>query len=913
MNQSPSSPSRGPGPSAAWIRFLLRSFPADFRQEYGDDLLIAFLDLKDDAGHAHSPFTAPFAVFVATLRTSGQIVRGGLAERWSRRGRNPPTLRKPRKEPMLSTLVSDLWYALRGHRKHPGLGSVAILTLALGVGASTAIFSVVRGVLLKPLPYPDSDQLVSIQVNSGIGSTEGFYDLSEPEFLDLGAQISSFSGVAGFSGREVTMGDSAEVRRIRVLSTTANLFPLLGAEPVLGRTFTADEDMPDVPRVVVLSYGMWQSDFGGATDVLGRSMIIADQPVTIIGVMPAGFAFPQPGWDAYTQLRLDRTNPWERNNHYLPTVARLAPGATLGQATAEVELLARRSTDEYPEYYPNAGYRVRLQTLQDAIVGTAKTPLYVLLAAVGFVLLTTCVNVANLLLARGEARKREIAIRTALGASSGRVTRQLFTESLLLAILGGLAGLVVAFLGVEALPILAPEAVPRLEEIGIDRTVLAFALLAAVGTGLLFGVMPALQPAGQDVTAVLKEGSGERGATGSGSALRRALVASQVTLAVVLVIGSALMLRSLVNLYQVDTGFETENILTFRLNPSSSRYDTPQKRVAFYNQLLEQVNAMSGVSAAGATYSLPMDGGSNNWSILIDGRPVANVGEAPADLVQRVTPEYFDALGLTLLRGRLFTRADDAASPPVVVISEAMAQERWPGEEAIGKRMKVFQPGRPWMEVIGIVKDVRHRGPAQEPRPRWYVPYAQAYISAYESPLANTIVVRSDRDPTSLMDPIRAFLGELDASVPISSVRTMDQILHGSVASQRFVMTLLSVFGLLALFLAVVGVYGVVSYTVSQRTREIGLRVALGAKSSDVLARVMREGLFLSLAGVAAGLAGGLLLSGAFRSMVFGVSATDPVTFVGVGVTLMAATALATLLPAWRASRLSPMVALRER
>jgi putative ABC transport system permease protein len=383
-------------------------------------------------------------------------------------------------------------------------------------------------------------------------------------------------------------------------------------------------------------------------------------------------------------------------------------------------------------------------------------------------------------------------------------------------------------------------------------------------------------------------------------------------LAVVLVTGSGLMLRSVLNMYNVDKGFATENILTFRINPSTGRYDTQEKRVAFHTQLLDRIGALPGVTAAAAVHSIPMTGRNNNWSIIIEGRPVANVGEAPADLIQRVTPEYFDALGLTLVRGRLFTHEDDAQSPPVVVISEAMAQKHWPGEAAIGKRMKVFMPDWPWIEVIGIVKDVRHRGPNQEPRPRWYVPHAQAYVSAYSSPLAATIAVRSSSDPTPLMGPIRNLMTEFDPSVPISNVRTMEQILDGALGGQRFVMTLLTVFGLLALFLAVVGVYGVISYAVSQRTHEIGLRMALGAKGSNVLTQVMLEGLILSLVGVGAGLAGSFALSRVFESMVFGITPTDPVTYGGVVIVLIIAAAGASLLPARRAARVDPVVALRD-
>ncbi|UCG87811.1 MAG: ABC transporter permease [Gemmatimonadota bacterium] len=900
------------GLSGVWIRFFINFFPAEFRRNYGNDMLIAFLDRRDDAIASHSKSLGLCAVVVTTMRTGWQYARAGIAERRLGARRNREFRRRHRNEPMLAAVISDLKYALRGHLRRPGLVAIAVITLALGIGASTAIFSAVNGVLLRPLAYPNSQELISIQVSSGICCSEGFYELSEPEYLDLAAQISSFSEVAGYSGTEVTMGDSLSARRIQVMRTTANLFPLLRVNPLLGRTFSSEEDLPDVPRVVLLGYGMWQAEFGGDPNVVGRSVVIADRPVTIIGVMPAGFEFPAPGVDAYIQLQIDRENPWARNNHYLPTIARLAPGATIEQARSEVNVLAARSTEDYPEYYPNTGYQIQLRSFQDSIVGLVKTPLYILLAAVGFVLLTACVNVANLLLAHGEARKREIAIRAAIGASGGRVTRQLLTESFLLAALGGVAGLGVAVIGVDALVAMAPSAVPRLDEIGIDGTVLGFSLLAAIATGLLFGVIPATHATRQDVQEVLKEGGGARGGVRSGHALRRTLVTTQVMLAVVLVTGSGLMLRSVINMYNVDKGFETDNILTFRINPSSSRYDTEPKRVSFYTQLLERMNALPGVAAAAAVHSLPMTGWSNNWSIIIEGRPVANIGEAPADLVQRVTPEYFDALGLTLVRGRLFTHQDDAASPPVVVISEAMAQKHWPGEDAIGKRMKVFRPSSPWIEVIGIVKDVRHQGPSQEPRPRWYVPHAQAYVSAYSSPLSTTIAVRSDSDPTPLMGPIRSLMTELDASVPISNIRTMEQILDGAVGRQRFVTTLLIVFGLLALFLAVVGVYGVISYTVSQRTHEIGLRMALGAKGSNVLTQVMREGLVLSLIGLGVGLAGSIALSRAFESMVFGITPTDPVTYGSVVIVLILAAAAATLLPARRASRVDPMMALRE-
>ncbi|MGD8322606.1 MAG: ABC transporter permease, partial [Gemmatimonadota bacterium] len=867
-------PGARPPLGVRWIRTVLRLFPGEFRREYGEDLLAAYVDLRQDIRRDRSRLIAPWALARATLVTGWQVALAGIAERLQAR-RSRRTRTRQGKQPMLATLWSDLRYAVRSHRKHPTVAVLALVTLALGVGASTAIFSVVNGVLLKPLPYRDPQGLVSLKVNSGIGSTEGFYDLSEPEFLDFGSQVSAFSGLAGYSNSAVTLGDSVAPRRVTVLRATASLFPLLGVEPLLGRTFSAEEDRPGSPPLAVLSYGMWQTEYGGDPAVLGRSISLDDHPVTVIGVMPSGFAFPTTGEDVYTQLQLDRDHPWARNNHYLPTLARLAPGTSLERAQSELNVLAVRSTQEYPEYYPNSGLRVQARSYQDALVGSMRTPLYVLLAAVGFVLLMVCVNVANLLLARGETRVREVAIRTSLGASRRRVVRQLFTESLLLAVLGGAAGLGLAVGGVKGLLAMAPTWLPRLDEIGIDHTVLLFSLVAVAVTGVVFGILPALHAGKRDIHEALREGGGERGATSGGHALRRTLVVAQVALAVVLITGSGLMLRSVANLYHVDLGFVTDNVLTFRLYPGSSVYDAGEKRVAFYRELFSRIDALPGVRAAAATYSLPMTGGANNWSIIIDGQPVANVGDAPAELVQRVTSGYLDALGMTLVRGRWFTRADDASTTPVVVVSESMARKYWPGEDAIGKRMKVFSKNWPWMEVVGVVKDVRHGGPGGQPTPRWYVPYAQAYVSAYESPLANSVVVRAETDPTSLMRPIEGILHEMDPSVPISRVRTMDQILDGAVGSQRFVMRLLTLFGLLALCLAVVGVYGVVSYSVSRRTHEIGLRMALGARAGEVLAKVLREGLLLAVVGLGVGLVASYLMGSVFASMVFGIDPTD--------------------------------------
>ena len=814
---------------------------------------------------------------------------------------------------MLNTILSDLKYALRGFLRQPGFTAIAVLTLALGIGACTAIFSVVNGILLTPLPYPNPDQLVTVRVNSGIDAGGGFYGPSEPEYWDFCGTTSAFAEVAAFDGVEVTLGDSTGSRRLRVLRTTANALPMLGVNPTLGRFLSPEEDQPGTGGAIVLSYGLWQSEFGGILNILGRTLKFdfLDQPLAIVGVMPAGFEFPDDTWEAWVSLNLNREDPWARNNHYLDVLARLAPGISVTQAQSGMTVLAARSTADYPEFYPDPGYRIRLDGYHNFLTGSLTTPLYVLLGAVGFVVLLACVNVANLLLARGETRKRELAIRNAVGASGRRITLQLVTENFLLAAVGGLAGLGLAFVGTRTLLAIAPGHIPRLGEIGIDGSVLGFSLALAVGTGLVFGLMPALQAAGSDVHEVLKEGGGARGGTRSNHALRRVLVVTQVTLAVVLASGAGLMLRSVLNMYRVDTGFSTENVLTFQLNPSAGEYDTGELRVAYYGGVLERLKALPSITSAGAVFSLPLASGTNNWSIILEGQSVATVAEAPAARVQICTPDYFEVLGLTLLRGRLFNEYDVADAPPVAVINETMARTHWPNDDPLGKRMKVYDSQWPWLEVIGVVKDVRHRAVNQDPRTWWYVPYAQSYATAYYSPRNMSIAVHSEIEMELLVPSIRNIVEEYDSSAPISRVQTMEQVFADSINRDRLITALLGVFGILALFIASVGVYGVMSYAVSQRTHEIGLRMALGAPGMKVLTQVIQEGLVVSAIGVAVGIAGSMALSSSFETMVFGIEPTDPFTYAGVVGVLLATAVGASLIPALRASRVDPMVALR--
>ena len=657
---------------------------------------------------------------------------------------------------------------------------------------------------------------------------------------------------------------------------------------------------------------MWRRDFAGSTKVLGQTIFINERPVIVIGVMPAEFSFPHPDYEAWLPHRLDLENLWARNNHYLGVVGRLKGGVTLPEAQAELDVQAANSTTAYPEFYGDKGYRIRMERLHDSVVGDAKKTLLILLAAVGFVLLIACVNVANLLLSRGEARKREIAVRAALGAGRSRLGRQLLTESVLLAAAGGLAGLALAFVGGGALLSLAPDSIPRLENVKIDMKVLSFALGMVLATGMIFGVAPALHAARADVSEILK-GGGRTQVGGRGARfVRRTLVVAQLAMAVLLVLGSGIMIRSFVNLSRVDPGVRTEAVLTLRLSPLSSRIPDPVSTVRYYQDLVERVEALPGVRSAGAVARLPLAMGANNWSFQIDGREVESVGEAPAANVQQATPGYFKSVGLSLVRGRLFDNRDHAEAQPVVIINELMAREHWPDEDPLGKRMRVFTEGYPWMEIVGIVRNVKHFGLDAEVPAKWYVPHAQAYVSAYASPGSMTLVLRTATEPKSLIAPTRAAVRDFDLTVPISDVRTMQEVVAASVGDQRFTMLLLTTFATVALLLAAIGAYGVISYGVSQRTQEIGVRLALGAQATDVLTHVVREGLALALAGVAIGVLGSLAMSRVFQSLVFGISPTDPLTYAGVVALLLLTALAASFFPARRASRVDPAVTLRS-
>ena len=880
---------------AQWLLTML--VPPGFRDALGGDLAERYARDVPEHGRLRAVMRYWWEVVRArpiALRRSARLVRSTEETVPGRR--------------RVIGLWDDLRSGVRRLASAPVHSALAVLTLAFGVGATTAIWSVVDGVLLRPLPFATPDRLVVMQAST---KSDAWYGSSEPEYLDLGSRSDVFAAVAAYTWAEPVLGDTLEPRRITVLTASAELFPVLGVAPVLGRTYTAEEDRRGADAVVVISWALWQQHFGGSSAVLQQSLRLNDLAVPIIGVMPRGFAFPGPAVQAWIPLRLDRANPWARNNHYLETIGRLQRDMTLERARSQLASLAARSEITYPEFYADGGYRVRVRTLREQVVGDVRGALLVLLGAVGLLLTIACVNVANLLLARGEVRRREIAVRAALGARSGRLIRLVLVESTALAVAGGVLGVGLAWTGVQQLPKLAPASVPRVEGVAIDATVLGFSLLLVLLTGLAFGLLPALTAARTPPSDVLEEGGAGRVAGSRRSLLRRGLVAVQLALAVALVLGAGVLIRSFANLYNVDAGILTSRVLTLRLSPSPAQHTDNPDVVRFHDDVRQHIAALPGVVGAGLVSNLPLTGGMNGWSFQIEGRIAATVGDAPAADINQVTPGYFEAMGQPIIRGRAFTAADRADAPPVVIISESLATKYWPGEDPIGRRFRVFAEDWPFMEIVGIVRDVRHYGVDRDAYPAWYVPHAQAYQTAYTSFRPMTLVVRTAAQPSALAGTVRNAVRALDPTVTIENVRTMQDVLNASLGTRRFTLTLIAAFAIVALFLACVGVYGVVAWSVATRRREIGVRMALGARAASVLRSVLGEALVLTSAGLLGGLLLSMVLSAALEGLVFGVRPMDPLTCIAVAVLLAMTAVLAALGPALRATRVDPLAALR--
>jgi putative ABC transport system permease protein len=803
----------------------------------------------------------------------------------------------------METLIQDIRYAIRVLLKSPGFTAVALLTLTLGIGANSAIFSVVNAVLLRPLPYEESERLVFITERSPV--LEGM-SVAYPNYLDWREQNGVFDNIGVYRRVSFNLTGNGEPERLLGGEVSAELFNALKTKPALGRTFLAEEDVAGANPVVVLSYGLWQRRFGKDTDVIGQTITLNARPHTIIAVMPPDFRFPS-GVDLWVPVGLNADNPsWNRGNHPgLYAIARLKPGVTASQAHAEMDTIAARLEQQYPA--SNTGNRVTVTPLFNRIVGDIRPALLVLLAAVGFVLLIACANVANLLLARAAARQKEIAVRMALGASRGRLIRQLLTESMILSVTGGALGLLLAVWGTDLLVAISPDNIPRFAEIKLDNRVLGFTAGIALVTGILFGLAPALHASKLNLNEILKEGGRSATAGLRRQRVRSLLVISEVAIALVLLIGAGLLIKSFLRLQQVDPGFNPDNVLTAGIPLPRTKYLEPPKRIAFYEALFSRIAALPGVQAVGAVSELPIEGGSQTYFIVED-RPIPPREEMPLTEYSLVSTGYFKALGLRLLKGREFDERDVRDAPFACIIDENFAEQYWPGQDPIGKRLKYggADPGNPWSTVVGVVANVRYQGLDQEsPRVQLFLPYGQATF------LGASLVIRTAGDPSSLASAVRNEVLAIDADLPVFEIRTMNEVLKESVATRRLYMTLLGIFAGVAMVLAAIGLYGVMAYSVTQRTHEIGIRMALGARQRDVLRLVVGQGLVLALEGVVIGLIAAFALTRLMSSLLFAVSATDLSTFVVIALILTGVALGATFIPARRATKVDPMVALR--
>jgi putative ABC transport system permease protein len=788
--------------------------------------------------------------------------------------------------------------------KRPGFTAMAVVALALGVGANTAIFSVVNAVLLRPLPYSEPERAVVVWLKGAEAAGGDRVPMSVMDLLDWRARNEVFESVGAFTGGQVSYTGGEAPEQIPGAQATADFFDTLGARPRLGRTFKPEDERPDAERVAVVSDGFWRRRMGADPAALGRVLTLDGRQYTVVGVMPEGFDFPTQDMEVWTAFQV--RPPSRRGPYFLTGLARVRAGVTLEQARAALNAMP----DPEHQGNPPQGERFNMLTVNDYLVGDVRPALLVLLGAVGLVLLIACANVANLLLARAASREREIAVRAALGASRWRLARQLLTESVLLGAAGGFAGLLLSVWGVDALLALSPEGIHRLREAHIDGRVLLFTLGVSLLSGVAFGLAPALQGAGADLNETLKEG-GARGSTeGRGRRrMRDALVVAEIALALMLLVGAGLLLKSFTRLQNVESGVRAERVLTMQVSLPRARYEEGPKRVEFFRQLLERVRAVPGVESAAATTSLPPDllTASDNFSV--EGRPEPPGGELPVADLLSVTPEYFRALGVPVVRGRLFTDADREGTPPVCVVNETLARQFFAGEDPVGKRLKQGgsdRPGNQFMEIVGVVGDVRYEGLHAKVQPAFYLPYQQ-------SPWFDmSLVVRTNvSEPRTLAAAVSKEVWALDRDLPVARVATMEELMSRSVAQPRFRTLLVAVFSCVALLLAAVGVYGVMSYAVVRRTHEIGVRVALGARGRDVLRLVVGHGLRLVLAGIGCGLAGALLLTRVMEGMLYGVSAADPATYAVVALLLASVALLACFIPARRATKVDPMVALR--
>lgn len=802
---------------------------------------------------------------------------------------------------LMENMSRDVTYSLRVLLKSYGFTIVVILTLALGIGANTAIFSFANGILLRPLPYPQSDRLVVLDetaLKRGVTSMS----VSYPNFLDWREQNTVFEDVATYYGTgRFALSGAGEPVQIRGTRISHGLFEVLRVPPQLGRTFTANEDRPEEDAVVILGHDLWQRTFGGDPNILGKKITISNRAHTVIGVMPRGFRFPQIS-ELWVPLALT-TKSFTRNDHGLQSIARLKDGVSLMQAQSEMNNIAARIEQQNP--VTNEGLGVSVMSLHHYLSGDYREGLLILLGVVGCVLLVACVNVANLMIARGTARQREFALRSALGASRWRIVRQLLFESLLLAIVGGVLGFVLSIWALRLLISAIPFQLPFWMNFNVDLRVLGFTIGITLLTGLIFGAAPALQSSRVDLNDALKEGG--RGSTGGRTRLRSLLVVTEIALSLVLLVGAGLMIQSFLRLRRVNIGLDPTNVLTASVVLPQTKYREQDQRRAFFKQLVERMRHLPGVEAASATGTLPLSGGNWGRSLTVEGYPVLSVGQAPAIQHTVVTPGYFRTMGIALLAGRDFTDGDTKDGPDITIVDERLARQYWPNESPIGKRVRFGPPedNEPWHTVIGVVSAVRHQRVEEDTRQSVYLPHQKIPVTGM------ALVARTSSNPTDFSGAIRREVAQLDADLPVSQIATMDEVVAESIWQPRLYTMLFAIFAGGALALALIGIYGVMAFLVQTRTHEIGVRMALGATARDVFKLIVGRGMKLTVVGIVIGVGGAIAFTRWMQSLLFNTSSTDPITFVLISFLLSLAAFLACYIPARRAAKVDPLVALR--
>jgi len=819
----------------------------------------------------------------------------------------------------MGTFIQDLRYGFRMLWKSPGFTVVALMALALGIGANTAIFSVVNTVLLRPLPFERPEQLVMIWETNPLGKQLVGADHlpgATANFVDWRRQSDTFEGMAALDSWNVVLTGTDEPQRLTGVKASANLFSLLRAQPLAGRTFLPEEDRPGNNRVVVISHGLWQRRFGSDSSVLNKTLTLDGDSYTVVGIMPESVTFPQgmglPAFfdfssktDLWTPLALTDKETQNRDSHHIAVLGRLKEGVKIEQAQAQLGNIARQLEQQYPDDNKNWGAAVI--PLHEQVVGQSRIAILILLGAVGFVLLIACANVANLMLARATARHKEIAIRTALGASRWRIVRQLLTESLLLSLCGGVIGAWLALWGVDLLVALSPGNLPRPAEIGIDNRVLGYTLLVSLLTGVVFGLIPALQSSRPDFNEALKDGGRSGSASPRRQRARSLLVVSEVALALVLLISAGLLLKSFLRLQNVNPGFSPDNVLTVEIGLPEQKYADDKQIADFYRQVIARARSLPGVEAVGAISHLPLTGAEEIDGFSVEGRPETDATWTQAADFRVTTPDYFRAMQIPLMRGRYFDERDRADAPPVMIIDETFAERFFPGEDPLGKRIDEDGSRRAhsFFTVVGVVGSVKHSGLNSQTRPMMYVNYEQ---SAWET---LTMTVRAAGDPTNLSAAVRREVSAVDKDQPVTKISTMAETFARAVAPQRFNMLLIGIFAAVAMILAMVGIYGVIAYSVSQRAREMGIRIALGATRRDILKLIVGQAMLMALVGVGVGLAGALVLTRLMSSLLYEVSATDPLIFIAISLLLAVVALLASYIPARRATKVDPMIALR--